>query len=780
MSRSGVLRVALVALAVLCCSAVSQALEVPLTVTESTGVDRALEPVTTGVPFAKGVLKNVSGLSVVDANGKRLPCQFRQTSSWSDGSVRWALMDTQVTVAANESTTVKVGTGARARPASPVVVTDKAGALSVSTGRLAFTVSKTKFNIFQSLSVDGKDLISGKSPGLVLYPGAGNVVANGAPKVIKVEEAGPMRTVVLVRGVYPKVHKGLLHYTVRITAYAGKPYVKLRVWLENDGKYGYVGTGEWYRFDGQAVEFDLGLGDIKNVSLDGERVAGGGLNFRVAQHNPKLNWQGFKYTATADGKTVKTGARTGGVVSLDGAKGKLTVGVRYFWENYSKAIEVDDGRLKIWLWPTDGQWPVVTGRWRNRGGGDFRQFVKPGVYHIPGCVRKGHELILDFSGRNAKAAAATLRSPLMALAKPEYYASTQAAPGWFAPAAFKTGDAKYDKAAANWDKQALNGVDHGARSSVWKAREGGAGRVRMSWYGWMNFGDNAWGGGFSSLHYDWSWTMLLNYMRQGNREFLDMGVTMVRHLIEVDHLWSTRNHKMLQQMARFEFNSPYTHGGLSDGRCKPTPSHVWISGVVLYYMLTGDPIAKECAISTGKGLRLRMVNRFKKAPSAGGQGRSSGWGMLVYCSLFDLTGDKKYLDDGLILFRNNQKMKWKAKGPYADGGLQYYYSTQGLCELQDRTGDAEIMQMLEEGCKGNFSDKYAEWRVFLSNIYAYVGHKKNNPAYIKKAKDLFLGYKSPGIPKCFTSSGAWDKETGKYIRNGHILQHVLWKQAQKK
>ena len=747
---------------------------VDLTVREPAGVDRVSEPVTTGVPFAKGVLKDVSALRVVDGSGRALPSQFRRTSAWSDGSVRWALMDTQVSVKANRSIELKVVRGARPKPTSPVRVDDKRGVISVSTGPLSFTVSKTKFNIFESLRVNGKERVAKGSPGLVLYSGQGSVAANGAPREIKVEEAGPMRAVVLVRGAYPKVHKGLLHYTVRITAYAGKPYVTLRVWLENDGKYGYVRPAEWCQFDGQAVELDLGLGAVKNVLVDGERVAGGGLNFQVAQHNPGLNWNSFKYTVTTDGKQVKAGARTGGLVSLEGASGKLTVGVRYFWENFSKAIELDDKRLKVWLWPTDGEWPVVKGRWRNRGGGDFRQYVKPGVYHIPGCVRKGHELILDFGGRTPKATGATLRSPLMALATPEYYATTEAAPGWFAPAALKTGDAAYDKAAANWNKQALNGADRTARSSVWEARKGRVGPVR-NWYGWMNFGDNAWGGGFSSLHYDWPWIMFLNYLRQGDRSFFDMGVTMARHLIEVDHLWSKRNHKMLQQMARFEFCSPYTHGGLADGRCKPTPSHVWISGVILYHMLTGDPMARECALSTDAGLELRMVDRFRKKPSSGGQARASGWGMLAYCSLYDLTGDKKYLDKGLVLFRNNQKLKWKQKGPYTDGGLQYYYSTQGLCELQHRTGDPEIMQMLEEGCKGNFSAQYAEWRVFLTNVYAYVGSKKNKPEYIKKAKELFLAYKPSGSPACFRGTGAWDKETGKFIRNGHILQYVLWK-----
>jgi hypothetical protein len=756
---------------------------VQLTVAETGGSDRAPGPVTTGVPFARGVVKDVAGLRVEDATGKRLPCAFRAISSWDDGSVRWALMDTQIAVKANEAVGLRVVQGgAKPQPTSPVRVTETDGSISVSTGPLALVVSKASFNVFESLTVNGRQLIKTGSPGLVLYPGTGQVAANDKPRDIKIEEANPLRAVILVRGVYPKVHGGLLRYTMRIIAYAGQPFVNLRVYLENEGKYGYVGRAEWFRFDGQAVEFDLGLGDLKAVRVDGERVIRGTTDFRVAQHNRTGQFDGFAYRVVSEGEQVKKGDRTGGLVTLEGANGSLTVGVRYFWENYPKAISFKDGRLRIELWPRDGEWPVVRARWTQRGGGDFRQFVKPGVYHIPGCVRKGHEILLDF-GTGPGRAAAMLRSPLMAMAGPAYYAKTEAAPGWFAPASFRTGDAAYDKAVANWNRQALDGVDRKSRSSIWKAREGRSGPIR-DWYGWMNFGDNGWGGGFSSLHYDWSWILFLNYLRQGDRGFFDMGVTMARHLIEVDHLWSSRNHKMLQQMPRFEFCSPYTHGGLADGRCKPIPSHVWISGVVLYYMLTGDPMAKECALSTGRGIELRLVGPLRKGPTTRGQARSSGWAILVCCSLFDLTGDREYLDKGLVLFRNHQKPKWKAKGPYHDKGLQYYYCTQGLCELQHRTGDAELMQMLEEGCRGDieaaFGKTYREWPAFLSNVFAYVGCKKGNAAYIAKAKELFRRYRPGGSPACFRSTGAWDKETGKFIRNGHILQHALWKMEQKK
>jgi exo-rhamnogalacturonan lyase-like protein len=752
---------------------------VELTVAESGGADRAKEPVTTGVPFAQGELKDVSKLTVIDAAGKPIPSHFRKTVPWPDGSVRWALMDCQVDVKAGGSVKLKVAGGKRVAPPEPVKVDDGADAVKVSTGPLEFVVDKKKFNVFRSIKVDGKELITGSGPGLVLYMNGGKkAVASGAPKEVKVEESNPMRAVVLVRGEYPGVHRNMMHYTVRITAYAGKKHLNLRVWLENSGKYGYVGRAEWFGFDGQAVELGLGLGELKKATCEGAAAdAAGAKKFKVAQHNPGNNWKSFKWAVTAGGKELKTGARTGGAVALEGAGGKLNVGVRYFWENYSKAIEVDGSSLKFWLWPQDGSWPPTQGRWGSRGSGDFKNYRKAGMYHIPGCVKKGHEIILDFSGRALKASEATLRSPLMAMAAPAYYSQTDAAPGWFAPGKLKTGDDAYDKAVANWDRQALDGVDRKSKSSIWSGRTGlNYSRVR-NWYGWMNFGDNGWGGGMSSLHYDWTWIMLLNYMRHGDRGFFDMGVTMERHLAEVDHLWSDRNHPLQQKMARYEFANPFIHGGLGDGRCKPNPSHNWVSGIVLYYMLTGDQMAYECAISNGVGVYKRKVARLKDKPTAGGQARESGWGILLYCSLYELTADKQYLDNALVLWNNNLKEKYKAKGCYMDRGLQYYYCTQGLVELQKLSGDKDLMKMLEEGCKGDFSDRYKEWHVFLTNIYAYVGYKQNKPEYIEKAKKLFQAYRPR--PQCFNSSGAWDKESGKFIRNGHILQYVLWKQAGK-
>jgi len=760
----------------------SSAIEVKLLVEENAGVARKGDVVTTGVPFAKGALQDVSRLRVT-SGGRAIPAQFIRTVPWPDGSVRWALMDCRTDVAAGGVAELVVSDrGASPAPRIPVAVDVGADAVKVSTGALDFTISRTKPGLFASMKVDGKELVTSASRGLVLYKAGGGEVPAGPPEKVTVEQAGPMRAIVCLRGKYPGVHNGLLTYTVRVTAYAGKRFVKMAAWLENGGKFGYIGGGEWFNFDGLALELGLGLGGEITASCEGASAKG---KLKVSQRcTPGYDWKSFNYSVTGPGgDEIKKGARTDGVVALSGAAGRLTAAVRHFWQNYEKAIELDGTTLKLWLWPTDGEWPRPVRRGR-RNTNEFRQFCKRGLYALQGGLHKRYEMILDLSGRDAKASAATLNSPLMARATPEYYAGTEAGPGWFAPAGTSDGGADYAQKVKNWNRQAKNAVDPKERTSLIRTRRGGA-EGRGFWYGWMDFGDLLWANGYCTLHYDWSWVMLLNYLRQGDRGFLDMGEEMIRHRVDVDQVWSDRVAHYFRGLGRWETSPVNLHGDVNGGRSKPITSHFWGSGVVLHYMLTGDPKSKECALRGGVGIRLRQVNKYKDKPSAGGQSRSSGWAILFLCSLYDMTADRKYLDDAMVLFSNHLMEQRKASGPFLvkSNHLQYYYGTQGFCELAERTGDAKVLEFIKAGVEADFektcgAKTYNEWPMFLSNIYAYLGHKTDNEGLVKKAEDYFCRVvsKSPS-PPCHKSSGAWTKETCKTLRNGHILQFVKWKRA---
>jgi len=60
-----------------------------LTVTEPTDAPRSDWPLTSGVPFPKGVLASAENVKLFDESGKEIPAQFEKFADWEDGSVKW-------------------------------------------------------------------------------------------------------------------------------------------------------------------------------------------------------------------------------------------------------------------------------------------------------------------------------------------------------------------------------------------------------------------------------------------------------------------------------------------------------------------------------------------------------------------------------------------------------------------------------------------------------------------------------------------------------------------
>ena len=808
---------------------IAGAVEVKLDVEDHAGAARNAGIVTSGVPFAKGAVKDVSKLSA-RVGGKVMPAQFLQLAPWPDGSVRWALMDTQVDVPSGGKIALIVrDDGGNIAPPKPVKIENGSDAVKVSTGPLDFVVNKKKFNLFSSLKIDGKELVRSSGKGLVLYTESGKEVVAGPPTEVKIEQADPMRAIVCVKGKFPGVHENLLGYTVRITAFAGRKFVKVHVWLENGGAYGYARKKdkvkrepEWFAFDGMAVELGLGLGEKVSAACEGVKAAGklilaqrclGKIEHMMYMWKGKprrgklaqcgFTWNDFEYKITADGKELKKGARTDGVLALAGANGALTVAIRHFWQNYDKAIELNGSLLKFWLWPRDGAWP------RDRTGiGSgldtavlMKRFAKAGVYQLPGSVHKGAEIILDFSGAPAGRTGAELSTPLMARATPKYYAMTEAAPGWFAPADVKSDDEDLDFKFRGWNKLATNAIDPKGTSSIQYARRNGiAGKGHIaafkpiSWYGWMDFGDVFSPYGSRSLHYDWPELMLVNYLRMGDRRFFDMAVSMSRHRMDVDQCWSDRDPPEYGYLARPDGPNKWRYYGghplhLGARKQLPNPGHTWLSGVVLYYMLTGEPKALESCMRNYRGIKLACVEPIEKKPGDWWSTTASSLSILNLCSLYDLTADKKYLKDALSLFSNHIARQWKSKGPYLTGeggnsrsaetrAKAYCYGIPALCRLHELTADKQVMKMLTEGCEKEFPDTvFSDASRYLADLYAYVGYRVKNEDYIERAFEAFIeGFPEEQSPRCFFNDNEWSRRAALMLRTGHILQYVTWKE----
>ena len=90
--------------------------DVKLTVEEPAGAARQAWPVTSGIPFAEGELKDPQAVALLGDDGKRGPLQTEVLARWPDGSIRWLLADFQVDLRRASARTSPCSMGRAANP----------------------------------------------------------------------------------------------------------------------------------------------------------------------------------------------------------------------------------------------------------------------------------------------------------------------------------------------------------------------------------------------------------------------------------------------------------------------------------------------------------------------------------------------------------------------------------------------------------------------------------------------------------------------------------------
>ena len=200
----------------------------------------------------------------------------------------------------------------------------------------------------------------------------------------------------------------------------------------------------------------------------------------------------------------------------------------------------------------------------------------------------------------------------------------------------------------------------------------------------------------------------------------------------------------------------------------------------------------ECCQRNAEGLKAAWAWIARARPYAGPQGdmAANAWSMSSYCAMYDLTGERKWLDEALALFNKHVVPKWKDLGPflhdpthqirsqdYIQEDMKYCYSLQAFCELHHLTGDEDLFKLLKEGCETEFPESFFDAPFFLSDLYAYVGYKTNNEELIRRAPDLLAASfpESKCPPVYLPENTTWSRTSAMMLRTGHILQYVHWK-----
>jgi hypothetical protein len=618
---------------------------------EDSGLGR-LFPVRSGVPLPKGALGSDLHLRLLDPSGQEVPLQTGTLAYWPDGSLKWVLLDFQAHSSEAAAYTLEYGSDVTRRSfPSPLRVTQSGDRISVTTGPLRFAINKRRFGLLESLSLDNRALISAEEPGTLEVTAADGrrYSSLGAPEEVLLEEAGPVRTTIRVRGHYrAEDGRGLLAYTVLLDAYAGQRFVRIRHTWGND-------SGEEEFTSIRALRLRLPLIAERTPAERGWTFGGspgqsgtfpGAGPVHLRQHTDD------HYAVVLDGGGVKAEGRRapGWAEWRDGAR-RVTLAVRDFWQTYPKDLTVAESGFELGICPPlrGDEYAAAKGTVDEHR---LYYYLQDGLYRFRQGMSQTQDIWLEAApesdGRHA--AICTQREPLQALAPPRWYADTKALGELAEPGT--TGIlGQYDRAFA------LSFAEY------WKDRD------RDREYGMLNFGD--WWGerviNWGNSEYDMQHALLMQFLRTGDVRYFSAGEQMEWHNRDVDTIHHHRDpsraggvyHHAIGHTGGYYGQSPVPGQGIAVGIL--TVDHVFVRGHLDYYFLTGDRRSLETArlIADRYGTYDTRNYDFNNT-------RNPGWHLLLTMAVYEATQDRFYLNAAKIIVERVLERQTP------DGGWDFY------------------------------------------------------------------------------------------------------------
>jgi len=617
--------------------------EVPLFVKTTEQVGEANVFVSSGVPFPQGHLASPGSVRLLDAQGREAPLQTKVLATWPDGTIKWLLLIFPSRACGRSPERFTLEYGSRVKPA-PVKdrldVDESRSAVTVTTGPLRIRLPRDAFGppgeVWFDENSDGKfddaERITkaGNETAVFLRDEKGKSYDSLAPPVeMTVEERGPLRACVKIRGKH-RAPDGteLFTYTVRLYAYAGKPYVRL-----------------FYTFGNDNLEPQFTK--IKSIRLstgpafgpEVESVLGGLPARRLGAKDLLELYQDYEnhYRVTLNRESIGEGAHGAGWIRLSDGRRGVTVSVRNFWQLYPKSFGASRDGLVVGLLP-----PLEDDQYAADKDLEDRLFyyLLHGVYKLKRGFEKRHELLYQFhtprSESEAEAAAAAFQQPIVAVAPPEWVCATRAF-GRMTPAAageFPWFERKFRK---------------GLQRTLGEHRE------RFREYGMMNFGDYYgeriynWG----NIEYDTPFVLLAQYVRTGDPALFEFGRQFARHNIDVD---TVHYHTDPAQVGSVYchcighvgdyYPSGFKPPAIPRGGCNT--GHMWNRGTFLYYFLTGDPRAGEIARQVSDYIAGFKTRDYTIGNHAS---RDHSWPILACLTAYDATHDPFYFNGAKIIAR---------------------------------------------------------------------------------------------------------------------------------
>ena len=585
-------------------------------------------PASAGVPFPAGHLQSGDGIRLLAA-GSPVAHQMRPLAHWPDGSVRWALLDFTAPDSQGGSMQVEYGGIVQPAPETPLQVLDGSAGVTVTTGPIRVEFPRTAVILPGIVEVRRSDGTYrrltpkvARTAAVTLTGPGGRTYRSGRPESVSVEEAGSQR--ICIRVLLAHCDRGgrsLFRSVFRFHLFRGRPDIRVLHTFENDA------DSEFTELHSLVLRSELRVGRSPSGSMErrGADFASGKSPLRLRQI---LDGQ---YVMHRGRRLLCRGRKASGAACLTGSAGAVQLSVRDFWQNYPKGICVDSSGFGLEVCPPlDPASYPKGGEWEDR----LFFYLMDGRYKLKCGVARTCEFWLRFEAESDQRGAADFRrlvqSPPLYSVPLDYLNRTRSL--HYLPPKDPSPDPAYE----SW---------------VEAARKAYAGDRRESRaYGMLNYGD--WFGerryNWGNLEYDASWGFLQEYLRGGHSDFYTWAEEAAHHLVDVDtchHTGPGTRVGMQYSHCVGHVGGYYPHGfreqAIFGGSW--SPSHTWVEGLFLYYLLSGDTRVLEGAEKTCELLTGEILNHYDF-----GNCRTSGWHLIHLSAAYRATGRENYLNAARI------------------------------------------------------------------------------------------------------------------------------------
>ncbi|MCX7047153.1 MAG: hypothetical protein NTX50_16905 [Candidatus Sumerlaeota bacterium] len=123
---------------------------------------------------------------------------------------------------------------------------------------------------------------------------------------------------------------------------------------------------------------------------------------------------------------------------------------------------------------------------------------------------------------------------------------------------------------------------------------------------YKDYGDLHWESGWSRNHYDWIYSMDLQWLRTGEPRYQDAATIFARHEPDLDvyHTWGDGIYfNFMKNWEGAGGSIPGDHNGPANEFGAGRPSHTWNQGYMLHWLLTGDRRCQDAAMEEIEGAR---------------------------------------------------------------------------------------------------------------------------------------------------------------------------------